>query len=147
MSETTSQERKSPFTSFYQMNAEHTKDLMRLANEQPKAHVVLYFLMQQMNNINAVVCSFRVLSEALDMSERTAKRAVKYLKDNGFIDIYKSGQTNIYAINKHVVWKSWGTNYKYAEFEATVLFAESEQKEFLKLDDVKTKRTPKELTI
>ena len=64
-----------------------------------------------MDNYNAVICSYQVFQEALGMSGRTVSRAIKYLKDNGFIYIYKSGSSNVYIANKNLVWRSWGTNY------------------------------------
>ena len=44
-----------------------------------------------------------------------------------FIDVKKSSTTNVYLLNKQLVWKSWGKNYKYAEFDAKVIISESEQ--------------------
>ena len=44
-----------------------------------------------------------------------------------FVDVKKSGVTNVYLLNKTLVWKSWGTNYKYAKFADTVIISESEQ--------------------
>ena len=62
-----------------------------------------------------------------NISKPTVTRAIRILKDHNFIDTAKTGTTNIYFINKELVWKSWGTNYKYAEFGAKIIVSESEQ--------------------
>lgn len=49
------------------------------------------------------------------------------LREKKFIDIKKSGTANVYLLNKELVWKSRGKNYKYAEFGAKVIISESEQ--------------------
>lgn len=136
-------EKQSPFSNFYQFNRAHTKDMITLAGKYPKAHQILLFLLDQMDNYNAVVCSYQVLQEALSLSQATVARAIKVLKDTKFIDIYKSGTTNVYAINKSLAWSSWGTNYKYAKFDAKIIISESEQE---KLTEVKSLRH-KEITI
>ena len=61
------------------------------------------------------------------MSRATVARAVKTLKERGFITVYKSGGTNVYAVNKNLAWSSWGKNYKYAKFDAKIIISESEQ--------------------
>jgi hypothetical protein len=120
-------ERNSPFKNFYQFNREHSANMIKLAGKYPKSHQVLLFLLEHMDMYNAVMCSYKVLCEILEFSESTAKRAVKVLKDFGFIAVYKSGTANVYAINKNLAWSSWGTNHKYAKFGANIIIAESEQ--------------------
>lgn len=117
----------SPFSNFYQFNREHSKEMIWLATKHPKANGILLFLLDQMDSYNAVMCSYKVFQESLGMGQATVARSIKTLKDAGFIDIYKSGSSNIYAVNKNLAWSSWGKNYKYAKFEATIIIAESEQ--------------------
>lgn len=102
-------ERRSPYKNFAQMNLEHSKD-WRLLSRQ----------------------------EALGYGRTSISNAVKMLKDTGFVDIKKSGNVNVFLINKEIAWKSWGTNYEYAEFEAKVIIAESEQEsvDWLKIKTV-----------
>ena len=49
-------EKNSPFSRWTQFNNEHTKELMLLAIKYPKAHAILYFLVDQMDNYNACIC-------------------------------------------------------------------------------------------
>ena len=69
------------------------------------------------------------------MSGRTISRAIKYLKDNGFLYIYKSGTSNVYVANKNLVWNSWGNNREYCEFPANIVLSKSEQEERAKVLD------------
>lgn len=119
--------KKSPYNNFAQLNLDQTKVLIQLTRSSPRAAEIFLFLINNMDGYNAIVCSQTVLQEALDMSRATVARAIKVLRDSGFIDIKKSGTTNIYLINKEIVWKSWGTNYRYGEFAAKVIVSETEQ--------------------
>ena len=121
--------RNSPFSRWSQFNLEHTKELMWLALKAPKAHAILYFLVDQMDEYNAVMCSYQVLQEVLDVSYATVARNLKLLRDKGFITILKSGNSNVYAINDSVYWKSWGDKKQYSKFPANVILALSEQDE------------------
>ena len=122
-------EKNSPFSRWTQFNLEHTKELMWLAVKYPKAHAILYFLVDQMDEHNAVMCSYQVLQEVLEISKPTITRSIKVLKDNGFIAILRSGTSNIYTINDKVYWKSWGNNKKYSKFPANIVLGMSEQDE------------------
>ena len=93
---------ESPYRRWTQLNNEHTKELVQLALKAPKAHALLYFLVDQMDNYNAVVCSTRVLEDFLNVSRQTVSKSIKYLKDYGFIAVLKSGTTNVYVVNDKV---------------------------------------------
>lgn len=122
-------ERKSPFSSFYQVNKDNSEYLRSCLKENPKALELLFFIFDHMDKYNAVICSYKVFQEALNMSSRTVSRAVKYLKDNGFLYVYKSGTSNVYVANKDLVWNSWGNNLDYCEFPANIVLSKSEQEE------------------
>lgn len=122
-------ETNSPFSRWTQFNLEHTKELIWLAMKHPKAHAILYFLVDQMDECNAVMCSSKVLEEVLDVSRQTVSKNIKILKENGFIEILKSGNANVYAVNDSVYWKTWGNKKKYSKFPANVILALSEQEE------------------
>lgn len=122
-------EKQSPFSRWTQFNNEHTKELMMLAIKYPKAHAILYFLVDQMDNYNACICSYKVIQEVLGCSQATIARNIKVLKDLGFLAIFKSGSANVYTINDKVYWKSWGNNREYSKFPANVVLSISEQDE------------------
>lgn len=119
--------RQSPFARFYQVNKDKSEYLRSCLKENPKALEVLFFIFDHMDQYNAVICSYKVLQDALDISQPTVARCVKYLKEHGFIYVYKSGTSNVYVANKTLVWNSWGNNTKYCEFPANVLLTATEQ--------------------
>lgn len=132
-------ERKSPFSSFYQVNKDNSEYLRSCLDENPKALKILFFIFDHMDKYNAVMCSYKVFEEALGMSGRTISRAIKYLKDNGFLYIYKSGTSNVYVANKNLVWNSWGNNREYCEFPANIILSAAEQDERSKVRDKQVK--------
>ena len=119
--------KNSPFKRWTQLNNEHTKELMQLALKYPKAHAILYFLVDQMDEYNAVICSTKVLEEILNVSRQTISKNIRILKEHGFIVILKSGSSNVYVINDKVYWKSWSNNKRYSKFPANVVLAFDEQ--------------------
>lgn len=127
-------EKNSPFTRWTQFNLEHTKELMWLAIKHPKAHAILYFLVDQMDEYNAVMCSTKVLEEIIGISRQTISKNITLLKENGFIAVLKSGSSNVYTINDKVYWKSWGNKKQYSRFPANVVLSMSEQEELTQME-------------
>lgn len=121
------EERKSPFRSFYQVNAENNRYLMELADAQPKALKILLFIFEHMDNYNALMCSHKVFQEQFGYSAATVKRCVKFLKEHGYIHVYKSGTSNVYVANNNLAWKSYGRNAKFCKFPANIMLTLSEQ--------------------
>lgn len=126
---------KSPFKRFYQINKDNSEYLRSCLKENPKALEMLLFIFDHMDKYNAVVCSYKVFQEALEMSKATIQRAIKYLKDNGFLYIYKTGTSNVYVVNKELVWNSWGKNIQYCEFPANIILSKTEQEKKVKVYD------------
>ena len=121
--------KNSPYKEWAQLNLEYTPELIQLAKISSRALELFLFFVKHMDNYNALICSYKVIESALGISTPTITRALKVLKNYGFIEIKKSGTNNIYLINKELVWKSWGSNYKYAEFGAKVIIADFEQEQ------------------
>lgn len=123
-------EHKSPLKAFYQVNKDYSEDLMWLVKINSNAYRILLFLFDHMDKYNAVMCSYQVFQESLEISRATASRAVKLLKDKGFIAIMKSGTSNVYIANPNLVWNSYGNNTQYCEFPASVILSASEQEKY-----------------
>ncbi|WP_373206071.1 replication/maintenance protein RepL [Clostridium tertium] len=119
--------KKSPFNNFIQVNRDYYKAEDWLMSKSPIAYRIFKFLINNMDGYNAVVCSYKVLQEHFDISQVTVARAIKLLKEKQYIGIYKSGTSNIYCVNKNIVWSSWGSNYKYAKFGANIILSKAEQ--------------------
>lgn len=122
---------QSPFARFYQVNKDKSEYLRSCLKENPKALEILFFIFDHMDNYNALICSYTVFQEAIGASRPTVARCIKYLREHGFIYVYKSGISNVYVANKELVWNSWGNNIKYCEFPANVLLSSSEQEKQL----------------
>lgn len=127
----------SPFRKFIQVNKETYDAEVWLASESLIAFKIYKFLVKNMDHYNAVICSHPVLMENFDVSKRTVTRAITLLKKHKFLDVYKSGSSNVYAINKTLVWSSWGSNYKYAKFAANVVLSNSEQDRRMEVENGK----------
>lgn len=130
-------EKKSPYEKFVQFNLTHTKDWIALNKKSHIATEILMFLMDHMDGHNALICSITVLSEALGYCRSAISEAIGILKSSGFVDVKKSGNTNVYLLNKDLAWKSWGKNYRYAEFEAKIIISESEQERLSGVKDTR----------
>lgn len=134
--------RNSPFKSFVQMNKKTYKLEDKLMQENPLAYRIWRFLANNMDDYNAVIVSQSTMQELFEVSRMTLYRAIKTLTDGDYIKIYKSGTSNVYALNDDMVWNSWGDNKKYSKFSANIIMSETEQTEAVKkeLKDLKTEK-------
>ena len=116
---------------FIQLYRDHVDDIARLAGENYTAYKLFMLLCKHMDGTNALCASYQVLTEILTISASTLKRAVKYLKDNGWLCVMKSGTSNVYIVNPDVAWTSYGNQKQYCKFQANVLLSSSENAEYL----------------
>lgn len=117
---------------FIQLYRDHIDDVTKLAREQPKAYDLFMLLCKHMDGSNALCVSMLALTELTGLSRQTLSKNVKYLKDNGWICVLKSGTSNVYIVNPEVAWTSYGNQKKYCKFQANVLLSSSENNEYLK---------------
>ena len=101
---------------FIQIYRDHVDDIARLAGENYTAYKLLLLLCKHMDGTNALCVSNNALQELLDCCKNTVIRAVKYLKDNGWICVLKSGTSNVYIVNPDVAWTSYGNQKQYCQF-------------------------------
>lgn len=121
--------KKSPFKKWTQLNNDEEAQEARywLMKKSPIAYCVMDFLASNMDRFNAVICSYKVMQEKFGYSRAALSEAIKLLKEHRYIDVKKSGTSNVYILNKRLYWNSWGTNYAYAEFGVNVIISASEQ--------------------
>ena len=124
--------KKSPFSRFYQINKDNSDYLRSCLDENPKALKLLLFIFDHMDKYNAVICSYKVFQETLGMGQATVARCVKYLKDHGFLYVYKTGTSNVYVANKNLVWNSWGIMSNIANFQQILFYLHQSKKNVLK---------------
>lgn len=117
---------------FIQLYRDHVDDVARLARENGRAYDLFMLLIKHMDGTNALCVSYQALTELLGISDSTLKRAIRYLKDNGWVCVLKSGTSNVYIVNPDVAWTSYGNQKQYCKFQTNVLLSSSENAEYLK---------------
>lgn len=123
------EEKKSSFRSFYQINLTQRQGskFTQLIAKEPMAAAILNFMFELMDKTNALIASQQVFMNRFDISRATVSRAIKILRDGGFIYVYKSGTSNVYVVNPDLAWKTYGKNRRFCEFPATVVLDYDEQ--------------------
>lgn len=119
---------------FYMMfkdgGSQQVRELIKIS---PPAAQIFMFLAEQADRTNAVVASGKALATYLKISEATVSRALKILskREEGkepFLEIFKSGGTNVFILNPGIVWSAWKTGKDYCLFgNAKILIATDEQ--------------------
>lgn len=130
------EKKNSDFIQLYRNQIDNVADLA-LANAS--AYKLFMFLIKHMDGNNALCVSNGALQEILDCGKATVCRAVKYLKDEGWICVLKSGTTNVYIVNPDIAWTSYGYQKQYCEFTTNVILSGTENAEYLKNPKATTK--------
>lgn len=117
---------------FIQLYRNHVDDIARLAREQPRAYDLFMMLIKHMDGTNALCVSMVALTEIMGLSRQSLSKSVKYLKSKGWIDVLRSGSSNVYIVNPDIAWTSYGNQKQYCKFRATVFLSSSENAEYLK---------------
>ncbi|OXX63635.1 transcriptional regulator [Vibrio sp. V15_P4S5T153] len=117
---------------FYAFNRENYKNKVLLTREQPLANSILEFLISEMDNTNAICISMNTLQKLFNLSRQTLSKHIKTLEKRNFIEIFKNGNMNVYAINALFVWTQGDKNLWKAKFKATMYLDYSEQSEVIK---------------
>lgn len=115
---------------FVQMYRDHMPELRWLMKKSGIASSILNFIMEHMDYHNALCCSYTVFMDYFDVSKPTISRAIKLLKDNGFIDVLKSGTSNVYIVNHEVAWTSYGEDKKMCKFNGNIIVSQKENKDY-----------------
>ena len=115
---------------FVQLYRTHMPEIRWLMKKSGIASSILLFIMEHMDNKNALLCSYDVLEDYFEVSRTTIYRAVKLLQDEGFISVLKSGTSNVYIVNPNVAWTSWSNQKEYAKFDGNILISKKENKDY-----------------
>ena len=102
-------------------------DIMLRLADYPAASKLFWFIVNHMEEHNALLASYTVFQEALNMSRPTVSRGLATLRELELLTVKKSGGSNLYLLNPSLVWKSWNNGNKYCELMVKVLLTESEQ--------------------
>lgn len=124
---------------FIQFYRSFLDEIAELGSENIAAFKLFMFITKHMDNNNALCVSMKSLQELLGYSRQTLSKAVKYLKEKGWLCTLKSGTTNIYILNPKIVWTSYDSQKTYCKFQTNVIVTPSENAEYLKNIDASFK--------
>ncbi len=80
----------------------------KLMIENPFAMVVLRYMINHADRkTGSIMCSYKVLEEEFNKSRNTVYKAIKTLKEERYIKIFKVGNMNLYGLNPNIVWTSY----------------------------------------
>ncbi|CAK1902278.1 Helix-turn-helix transcriptional regulator [Vibrio crassostreae] len=128
---------------FYAYNKENYKAKVRLAREEPLANSILEFFVSEMDNTNAICVSMATLEKLFKKSRQSISKHIKILEKRQFIEIFKIGNMNAYAVNAFVVFTQGDANLWKAKFTATMYADYDEQNEMVKREYAKQITTKK----
>ena len=113
---------------FVQISREYLKNWRGLIRKNPLSAEILMFLIEKMGRTtNAVVCSYKTLTELTGYSRTSIANSLKTLKEDNWIEAIKIGNATAYCVNERVAWQASRNQRNYAMFSAIVVASESEQ--------------------
>lgn len=113
---------------FVQISRSYLKNWRALIRKNPLSAEILMFLIEKMGRTtNAVVCSYKTLTELTGYSRTSIANSLKILRDNNWIETVKIGNATAYCVNERVAWQASRNQRNYAIFSATIVASESEQ--------------------
>jgi hypothetical protein len=111
---------------FVQLSRKNMLAFGDLIEENPLAAKVFLFMAKYADRHNALVVSSKVLEEYTGRGRTTVWKAVSLLEEKSFLSVGKSGSSNVYFLNPHLVWNSWRNAKDYCEFSGAILLSKSE---------------------
>lgn len=124
-------EEKQKNKDFIQLYREVIGSVVELAKKNIRAFELFMIVVKNMDGYNALCISNAVLCELMQCSKSTVIRATKFLKKEGWIDIYKTGNSNVYVINPDVVWTSYANQKAYCKFPANIMLTSTQNDNYL----------------
>ena len=115
---------------FIQLYRDNMPELRWLMTKQPFASSLLFFILEHMDNRNALACSYSVFEDYFEKSRMTIYRAIKILEENGFIDVLKMGTSNVYVVNENLAWTDKNTSKKFTKYDGKILISKKENKDY-----------------
>lgn len=115
---------------FVQLYRNHITEVRWLLKKNPLACEIFLFLLEHMDTSNALACSSALLEDYFEKSRTTIFRAIKVLKEEGFVHTLKLGTSNVYIVNQDIAWSSWNNKKEYCKFEGKILVSRKENKDY-----------------
>lgn len=114
---------------FVQLYMDNIDLISEMIGENPTAAKIFMWLVKRMDKRNALVVSQQALADALGFHRNTVGNCTTYLREKKALAVFKSGSTNIYAVNAQIVWRSDANGKSYAWFDSKVYISQLEQDE------------------
>ncbi len=130
-----SEQRRKTNKDFVQVYRKHIADIANLGRIDPLALAIWLWIVERMGSDNALVCSMTPIVEHFKKSRQTVSKKISFLKKSRYLDIFKSGTTNIYVINAELAWTTNAERRTHAEFRASVVLSASEQPSSVKVSE------------
>lgn len=110
------------------------KQIADLGLENPTALRVLLFLIRHMDGMNAIGVQQTLIADMTGLVRQTVSKSISYLQENGWIQVFKLGRSNIYVINPQVVWTSYAGQKSYCKFQGSLMLSSDDQWDIRKPD-------------
>lgn len=88
--------------------------------------LLMYMVAKVKRGSGGVMVSINTIADDLQCTTRTVQKAINVLKNSNFIQVLKSGNSNVYILNSQVAW-SGKRGARTATFHATIKVVEQEQ--------------------
>jgi len=115
---------------FIQLYRDHMPEMRWLMTNHQFASSLLFFIIEHMDNRNALACSYSVFEDYFEKHKTTIYRNLKILEENGFISILKMGTSNVYLVNEDLAWSDSNDKKKYAKYDGKILVSKKENKDY-----------------
>lgn len=114
---------------YYMMSRAAEKNLRTIQRENPTAALMFSVIREHMQmGTNALTISQAALCKILGTSRTTIYRASKYLSENNYVQLVKTGNVTTYVVNEQVAFAGSAGQRK-AVFSTTLVAHECEQDE------------------
>jgi len=108
--------------------------------KNPTAGAIFIEMTKSMDESNGLVASMETLGARVGKTRQTVAKACKFLKENKYIEVYKTGSSNVYVLNANIVWKDKHHKRVEAELYCKVLLSLNEQPKDIQEKEEKTRR-------
>lgn len=114
---------------YYMMSRAAEKNLRAIQRDNPTAALMFSVIREHMQiGTNALTISQAVLCKILGSSRTTIYRASKYLAENNYVQLIKTGNVTTYVVNEQVAFAG-SPGQRKAVFSTTLVAHECEQDE------------------
>jgi DNA-binding MarR family transcriptional regulator len=89
------------------MNYSYFDELLKASKDSPVGLRLMLYFFKYMDESNNLVCSNNILADEMKCSPSTITKAVRFLKENSFVEVKKSGTTNMFHVSENLALKHY----------------------------------------